>query len=239
MQEEELVNELPVEATENDETSEGTMSIGKCNGSSEQSKARERKCKKRKKNVFEETEQGNHLSDDGKKDIKRRKKSKKDDGLSFGKEEALDMVKVEQKKKKKKLKQLGDNKGDDKTVVSKKQKLDQVDIVEESTMVNGCHKIDSRTQETETEAETNGLSVNGEDIKNIRTVNEVAESLSENEDHGLVEVENRAKAVDGENEPFARFQKSLTTPPAFFRKCASKASKSEPRRLKIKDVQVS
>lgn len=237
VQEEELFNGLPVEATENDETSDGAMSVGESNGSSELSKATGRKCKKRKKNEFEETEVGKHLSDDSKKHVKKRKKNKKDDGLSFGKEEAVDMVKVEQKTKKKKSKQLGDNEGGDKTVIRKKQKLDQVDTVEESTMVNGCHKTDSETQVTETEAETNALSVNGEDKKNIRTVKEATESLSENEDCGFVEFENRAKAAGGENEPFARFDNSLTTPPAFFRKCASKASKSEPRRLKKKDLQ--
>lgn len=237
VEEEELLNGLPVEATENDETSDGAMSVGECNGSSEQSEASRRKCKKRKKKELEaQTEVGNHLSDDSKKHIKKRKKSKKDDGLSFGEDEAVDVAKVEQKKKKKKSKHLGDDEGNDKTVISKKQKLDQVDTVEESSMVNGCHKTDSETQVTETEAETNGLPVNGEDIKNIRTVKEATESLSENEDCGLVEFENRAKAFGSENEPFARFQSSLTTPPAFFRKCASKAAKSEPRRLKKKDV---
>lgn len=240
MEEEELLNGLPVEATENDETSDGAMSVGESNGSSEQTEARGRKSKKRKKHEFEaQTEVGNHFSDDSKKHIKKRKKSKKDDGSSFGEEEAVDVAKVEQKKKKKKSKQLGDNEDNDKTVISKKQKLDEVGTVEESTMVNGCHKTDSETQVTETEAETSALPVNGEEGKNIRTVNEATESLSENGDCGLVEFENRAKAVGSENEPFARFQNSLTTPPAFFRKCASKAAKSEPRRLKKKDVQVS
>ena len=98
MEEEELLNGLPVEATENDETSDGAMSVGECNGSSEQSEARGRKCKKRKKKELEaQTEVGNHLSDDSKKHIKKRRKSKKDDGLSFGEDEAVERKPVTEK----------------------------------------------------------------------------------------------------------------------------------------------
>ncbi|XP_068686639.1 ribosomal RNA processing protein 1 homolog B-like [Montipora foliosa] len=243
----ELLNGFSGESNKSGAASEGTdmtNTLEKNDVVVEQNESRERKNKKTKKEKGTETEQAKYLCGNDKNGMKTRKRkmSKKetmgDNELAFGKKEASDEAKVEQKKKKKPSKSLGDSNVDVEMVTSKKQKLEHGgDDIEQANMVNGSQG--KRNETLLTAVPTSSPFINGSRTKDVEAVNDVAVDVSGKEDSASRKAEKKLlqKAAKGGSEPFAQFRKSSISPPAFFRRCVSKTPKSAPPRPKANGVQ--
>ena len=244
----ELLNGFSGESNKSGAASEGTdmtNTLEKNDVVVEQNESRERKNKKTKKEKGTETEQAKYLCGNDKNGMKARKRkmSKKetmgDNELGFGKKEASEEAKVEQKKKKKPSKSSGDSNVDVEMVTSKKQKLEHGgDDIEQANMVNGSQG--KRNETLLTSVPTSSPFINGSRTKDVEAVNDVAVDVSEKEDSASRKAEKKLlqKAAKGGSEPFAQFRKSSISPPAFLRRCVSKTPKSAPPRPKANGVQV-